>query len=87
MYVLFNQFSQQSIQFCFIIKFQIAGVSIPKQPFAVISSADGMSTREYDGLLGMGYQQIANGGENPVIWSMYLAGELQQPIFSFWFGP
>jgi phytepsin len=67
--------------------FKIAGVSIAKQPFAVISSANGMNTSEFDGILGMGYQQIANGGENPVIWSMYLAGELQQPIFGFWFGP
>jgi len=46
-----------------------------------------MHTSVFDGILGMGYQQIANGGENPVIWSMYLAGELQQPIFGFWFGP
>ncbi len=55
----------------------------------MISSANGMNTTtsESDGMLGMGYQQIAQGGENPVIWSMYLAGELQQPIFSFWFGP
>jgi hypothetical protein len=46
-----------------------------------------MSTSPSDGILGMGYQKIAVGGENPVIWSMYLAGELKQPIFSFWFGP
>jgi hypothetical protein len=37
--------------------------------------------------LGMAYQSIAVGGENPVVWSMYLAGELQQPIFCFWFAP
>jgi hypothetical protein len=45
-----------------------------------------MSGSARDGILGMGYQKIATGGENPVIWSMYLAGELQLPIFSFWFG-
>ncbi len=53
----------------------------------MISSANDMSASEFDGILGMGYPQIANGGENPVIWSMYLAGELKQPIFGFWFGP
>jgi hypothetical protein len=40
-----------------------------------------------DGILGMGYEQIATGGENPVVWSMYLAGELSRPIFCFWFAP
>jgi hypothetical protein len=35
----------------------------------------------------MGYEKIAMGGENPVVWSMYLAGELSLPIFGFWFGP
>jgi hypothetical protein len=34
----------------------------------------------------MAYQKIATGGENPVVWSMYLAGELSAPVFSFWFG-
>ncbi len=62
-------------------------MSIPKQSFAVISSAYLMNGSAFDGILGMGYPKLANGGENPVIWSMYLAGELQQPIFGFWFGP
>ncbi len=53
----------------------------------MINSAYGMSRNEYDGIMGMGYPQLANGDEDPVIWSMYLAGELQQPIFGFWFGP
>jgi hypothetical protein len=46
-----------------------------------------MSTRVSDGLLGMSYQNIATGRENPVIWSMFLAGELNLPLFGFWFGP
>jgi hypothetical protein len=73
----------------FDILFQIDGVSIPNQPFAIVSSANGngMSGSPRDGLLGMGYEKIATGGENPVVWSMYLAGELQLPIFCFWFGP
>jgi hypothetical protein len=70
-----------------IFFFKIAGVSIPNQLFAIATSANGLSARPYDGLLGMGYEQIATGGENPVVWSMYLAGELQLPIFCFWFGP
>lgn len=53
----------------------------------MINSASGMSWRTNDGILGMGYKSIAQGGENPVIWSMYLAGELSLPIFCFWFGP
>ncbi|CAF0788764.1 unnamed protein product [Adineta steineri] len=65
----------------------IGGVSIANQSFAMITSAQGFSTRTADGMLGMGYQSIASGGELPVIWSMYLAGALSQPIFSFWFAP
>ncbi|CAF0999483.1 unnamed protein product [Adineta ricciae] len=65
----------------------IAGISIAKQSFAMATSAVGMSSRASDGLLGMSYQSVATGGENPVIWSMYLAGELSLPIFGFWFGP
>ncbi|CAF1347911.1 unnamed protein product [Adineta steineri] len=65
----------------------IAGVSITGQPFAVINSASGASSRLFDGILGLGYQKIAQGGENPVVWSMYLAGKLSLPIFCFWFGP
>ncbi len=69
------------------MSFQIAGVPITNQPFAVINSAYGMSRSVFDGILGMSYYTVANGGTSPVIWSMYLAGELQQPIFGFWFGP
>jgi len=46
-----------------------------------------MSGSPNDGLMGMGYSKIADAHENPPIWAMYLAGELTQPIFSFWFGP
>jgi hypothetical protein len=66
---------------------QIGGISIANQPFAIATSANGMSTRTSDGLLGMSYQKTATGGENPVIWSMFLAGELSLPLFGFWFGP
>ncbi len=69
----------------FDVLFQIDGISITNQAFAVASSANGMSTRPCDGILGMGYEKIATGGENPVVWSMYLAGKLLQPIFGFWF--
>jgi hypothetical protein len=62
-------------------------VSIAKQSFAVITSAYGMNGSAFDGVLGMSYYTVANGGASPVIWSMYLAGELKQPIFGFWFGP
>ncbi|CAF3491690.1 unnamed protein product [Adineta steineri] len=65
----------------------IAGVPITGQPFAIINSASGMSSRINDGILGMGYQKLAQGGEVPVIWSMYLTGALSLPIFCFWFGP
>ncbi|CAF3956438.1 unnamed protein product, partial [Adineta steineri] len=65
----------------------IAGVPITGQPFAIINSASGMSSRINDGILGMGYQKLAQGGEVPVIWSMYMTGALSLPIFCFWFGP
>ncbi|CAF3368339.1 unnamed protein product [Rotaria socialis] len=60
-------------------------ISIANQPFAIINSANGMNTGKFDGILGMAYQKISSCGENPVIWTMYLAGELSLPIFSFWF--
>ena len=53
----------------------------------MISSANGMNAGQSDGILGMGYPQLAHGGEYPVVWAMYLAGQLQQPVFGFWFGP
>ncbi|CAF1032653.1 unnamed protein product [Didymodactylos carnosus] len=65
----------------------ISGISVSHQPFAVATSAYGMSSRVSDGLIGMAYRNIAQGGEYPVIWSMYLAGQLTQPIFGFWFNP
>ncbi|CAF1184708.1 unnamed protein product [Adineta steineri] len=65
----------------------IAGISITGQPFAIINSASGMTSRTNDGILGMGYQKLAQGGEVPVIWSMYLTGALSLPIFGFWFEP
>ncbi|CAF4423067.1 unnamed protein product, partial [Rotaria magnacalcarata] len=61
-------------------------ISIPNQPFAIINSANGMKASKFDGVLGMGYQKLSSGGEIPVVWSMYLAGELSLPIFCFWFG-
>ncbi|CAF3821416.1 unnamed protein product [Rotaria magnacalcarata] len=61
-------------------------ISIPNQPFAIINSANGMKASKFDGVLGMGYQKLSSGGEIPVVWSMYLTGELSLPIFSFWFG-
>ncbi|CAF1361268.1 unnamed protein product [Adineta steineri] len=65
----------------------IAGISITGQPFAVINSASGVSGRAFDGILGLSYAKLSQSGENPVVWSMYLAGELSLPIFCFWFGP
>ncbi|CAF4811521.1 unnamed protein product [Rotaria socialis] len=65
----------------------IGGICIANQTFAIATSANGMSTQVNDGLLGMGYQNIATGGEMPVVWSMYLAGQLSLPIFAFWVAP
>ncbi|CAF1535585.1 unnamed protein product [Adineta ricciae] len=65
----------------------IAGISIPNQRFAIATSANGMSGGARDGLLGMGYQNIATGGEEPPIWAMYRLGQLTLPLFGFWFGP
>ncbi|CAF1642507.1 unnamed protein product, partial [Didymodactylos carnosus] len=65
----------------------IAGISVQQQSFAIVATAHNFNGDQADGLMGLGYQNIAAGQENPVIWSMYLAGELTQPIFSFWFGP
>ncbi len=87
MLFLLSPLRKQAHSLLFDIIFQIGGVSIANQAFAIVSSAKGFNGRQSDGLLGMGYEKIATGGENPVVWSMYLAGELSLPIFGFWFGP
>ncbi|CAF1497146.1 unnamed protein product [Adineta steineri] len=65
----------------------IGGISISHQPFAIVNSAIGVAGVEFDGILGMAFPAAAVGGENPVIYSMYLAGKLKLPIFTFWFEP
>ncbi|CAF4114344.1 unnamed protein product [Adineta steineri] len=65
----------------------IGGISISHQPFAIVNSAIGVAGVEFDGILGMAYPADTEAGENPVIFSMYLAGKLKLPIFTFWFEP
>ena len=88
MYVKFICSAKKIISLSFAsYLFQIGGISVANQSFAIVSSAKGFSNSPRDGLLGMGYQKLTQGGETPVIWSMFLAGELSLPIFCFWFGP
>ncbi|CAF1412807.1 unnamed protein product [Adineta steineri] len=65
----------------------MGGISISNQPFAIVSSAIGVTGQEFDGIMGMAYPAEGTIGENAVVFSMYLAGELKLPIFTFWIEP
>jgi hypothetical protein len=40
-----------------------------------------------DGLLGLGYQSLASGGEKPVFFNMWSQGLIPQAVFSFYLNP
>ncbi|CAF4100555.1 unnamed protein product [Adineta steineri] len=65
----------------------IGGISVSNQTFAIINTAIGVTGVEFDGILGMAYPSATVIGENPVVFSMYLAGKLKLPIFTFWIEP
>lgn len=86
MFNLFNLLKRKiRILIYIFILIKIAGISVENQTFAIANSAYGMNGNANDGVLGMAYPNHAISGANPVVWSMYYAGKLQNPIFSFWF--
>merc|ERR1719412_912559 len=64
----------------------IAGVCAADQLFAEATHEPGLSflAARFDGILGMGFPQIAVNGITPVFHSMMEQGLVEAPIFSFW---
>jgi len=64
----------------------IAGVCVTDQTFAEATHEPGIAflAAQFDGILGMGFPQIAVLGVNPVFNNMIEQGVVEAPMFSFW---
>ncbi|XP_020716105.1 lysosomal aspartic protease-like [Ceratitis capitata] len=64
----------------------VAGLSITGQTFAVATSEPGTTfvDSEFDGILGMGYQQISNDNVVPPFYNLFKQGLVAEPVFSFY---
>ncbi|XP_011210080.2 lysosomal aspartic protease [Bactrocera dorsalis] len=62
------------------------GLSISEQTFAVATSEPGTTFlySEFDGILGMGYQQIAVDNVVPPFYNLYTQGLIDSPVFAFY---
>merc|ERR1712112_148389 len=64
----------------------VAGVCVDDQSFAEVTHEPGIAfiAAQFDGILGMGFPQIAVNDANPVFNNMIDQGAVEEPIFSFW---
>lgn len=64
----------------------VAGVSVQGQIFGEAKSVPGIAfiAAKFDGLLGMGYQEISVDGVVPPFYNMVSQKLVDQPLFSFW---
>ncbi|XP_039950801.1 lysosomal aspartic protease-like [Bactrocera tryoni] len=64
----------------------VAGLAIKDQVFAVATTEPGTTFVDavFDGILGMGYQEISNDNVVPPFYNLYKQGLVKEPVFSFY---
>jgi len=64
----------------------IAGIAVAGQTFAEITNLPALpfAAAKFDGILGMGWEQISVGGSLPPFQNMVKQQQLEEPLFAFW---
>ncbi|XP_011189405.1 lysosomal aspartic protease [Zeugodacus cucurbitae] len=64
----------------------VNGLSITQQGFAIATAEPGNTflNSEFDGIMGMGYQEIAVDNVVPPFYNMYTQGLIDSPVFAFY---
>jgi hypothetical protein len=65
----------------------VNGIPVKNQIFAECTYRYGMDGRLFDGILGLAYPNLTQGGENPLFYNMWSQKLIPQPIFSFYLNP
>ncbi|TQD74791.1 hypothetical protein C1H46_039681 [Malus baccata] len=65
---------------------KVGDIVVKNQDFIEATSEPGLTfvTAKFDGLLGLGFQEISVGGSVPVWYNMVERGLIKEPVFSFW---